>query len=181
MVDGPNTKTNSRETFSKVLLQPSPDLIVVARKEEYDVPGLAGKENTRFQTCTDFKNGAAQLADYFAHALPPCSSHTRTLEVSRVSRSKNLIHPLRQVTGRLDIGCLAGGLLGDRPALVAVAVRGVHHCRPIRFAVEQFRALTPRTRDRQLGAEIFNVNSHDSFAEHLNPSLGHRGARGRPP
>ena len=76
---------------------------------------------------------------------PPCSSHTRTLEVSRVSRSKNLIHPLRQVAGRLGVGCLAGGLLGDRPALVAGAVQGVHHCRPVRFAIEQFRALATGT------------------------------------
>src|SRR5437899_5012842 len=90
---------------------------------------------------------------------------------SRFSRSKNLIHSVREVTGCLDVGCLAGGLLGDRPALVAGAVEGVHHCRPIRFAIEQFRALTPSTRGCRLCAEILDVNSIDSFAEKLNPSL----------
>src|SRR5439155_26937992 len=64
---------------------------------------------------------------------------------SRVSRSKNLIHPLRQVAGRLEVGCLAGGFFRDRPALLPGAVQGVHHCRPVRFAVEQFRALTTGT------------------------------------
>src|SRR5204862_1922670 len=73
--------------------------------------------------------------------------------------------------GRLDVGCLAGGLLGDRPALVAGAVEGVHHCRPIRFAIEQFRVLASGTRNRRFSVEILDVYSHDAFAEHLNPSL----------
>src|SRR5437870_4889111 len=89
---------------------------------------------------------------------------------SRLTKQKS--YPFaRPGHGPFGVGCLAGGLLGDRPALVAGAVQGVHYCRPIRFAVEQFRALTPGTRGCRLCAEILKVDSIDSFAEQLNPSL----------
>ena len=56
--------------------------------------------------------------------------------------------------------------------MVAGLIQGPHHCRPVRFSIEQFRALGTGACDRGLGAEILDVDSHDSFAEHLNPSLG---------
>src|SRR5213592_4066266 len=90
-----------------------------------------------------------------------------------LSGSKNPVHPLRQVAGGFDVRRLVGGLLGDRPALIARAVQGSHDRGPVGVAVEQFGARArPGARCRRLGAEILDVDSHDSFAEHLNPSLG---------
>src|SRR5437867_1390293 len=90
-----------------------------------------------------------------------------------LSGSKNPVHPLRQVAGGFDVRRLVGGLLGDRPALITRAVQGSHDPGPVGVAVEQFGARArPGERCRRLGAEILDVDSHDSFAEHLNPSLG---------
>ena len=64
----------------------------------------------------------------------------------RVSGSENLVHPLRQVARGFDVRRLVAGLLGDRPAMVARAIKSSHDRRPVRVAVEQFRARARRNR-----------------------------------
>src|SRR6267143_819726 len=90
----------------------------------------------------------------------------------RTSQSKNLVHPLRQVAGGFDVGCLVTGLLRNPPTLVTGAVQRSHHSGPVGATVEQFRTVAPGARRGRRGAEVFDVDSHDAFAEHVNPSLG---------
>src|SRR5438132_2628515 len=90
----------------------------------------------------------------------------------RISQSKNLVHALREVAGGFDVGCLVAGLLRNPPTLVTGAVQRSDHSGPVGATVEQFRTVAPGARRGRRGAEVFDVDSHDAFAEHLNPSLG---------
>ena len=50
-------------------------------------------------------------------------------------------------------------------------VQGIHDGGPVRAAIKQFGTLATGAWVRWLCAEILHVDSHNPFAEHLNPSL----------